>query len=399
MTIFIDGSNLFWACKSISFKIDMEKLVNRLAEGRPLGRPRYYGSISEEPTKKQLAFCRVLKYLGFEVVLKTLKKRQDLAGNVWFIEKGVDVALALDMLSMAYENAYDVAILVSGDGDYVAAVERIKKGKGKRVEVAFFEQLVSPELKMISDRFISLDKIKDEIGRIPAIEVPEVLRERLSTGYEDLDKLLLGGIPRQYPVMLTSPTCDERDLLIKRFLETGAKNGEVTFYITADPGELKTLAEEFPSNFYLVICNPQAYRMIKKMSNVSELKGVEDLSGISMALTSAFRRLDASLKGPRRICIEIIPDVLLQHQAVQTRRWLTQLIPELKWNEFTTLAMLDPEMHSRQEVLAILDLFEGEISIYDKVTEKGLKKFLKIRRMYNQKYLESELPLQKEKLQ
>jgi hypothetical protein len=56
-------------------------------------------------------------------------------------------------------------------------------------------------------------------------------------------------------------------------------------------------------------------------------------------------------------------------------------------------------MHSPEEVQAILDLFEGEINIYAKETKKGSEKILKIKKMYNQKYLESELPLKKEKLQ
>lgn len=231
------------------------------------------------------------------------------------------------------------------------------------------------------------------------IKVSETLPDYVNTGYKELDKLLFGGIPRNYAVMLTSPSCDERDLLIKKFLETGAKNGEVTFYVTIDPGEVKTLAEEFQSNFYLFICNPQADTIVKDLPNVFKLKGVENLNDINMALTSTIRKLDPSLKGPRRICIEIIPDVLLQHQAVQTRRWLSAFIPELRSNGFTTLAILDPEMHSPREVRAILDLFQGEINLYENETEQGLQKSLKIRKMYNRKYLESELPLQKEKLQ
>jgi tetratricopeptide (TPR) repeat protein/KaiC/GvpD/RAD55 family RecA-like ATPase len=231
------------------------------------------------------------------------------------------------------------------------------------------------------------------------IKVSETLPEYVSIGYEELDKLLFGGIPRNYAVMLTSPSCDERDLLIKKFLETGATKGEVTFYVTIDPGEVKTLAEEFQSNFYLFICNPQADTIVKDLPNVFKLKGVENLNDINMALTSTMRKLDPSLKGPRRICIEIISDVLLQHQAVQTRRWLSAFLPELRSNDFTTVATLDPEMHSQQEVRAILDLFEGEINLYENETEQGLQKFLKIRKMYNRKYLESELPLQKEKLQ
>jgi KaiC/GvpD/RAD55 family RecA-like ATPase len=224
------------------------------------------------------------------------------------------------------------------------------------------------------------------------------LVEPVSTGYADLDRLLGGGIPQNYVVVLTSPSCDERDLLVKSFLETGAKEGETTFFVTIDPSVAKDLTEEFPSNYYLFVCNPEAEAIIKSSPNAFTLKGAENLTDISIALTSAIRKLDPSQKGPRRICIGLVSDVLLQHHAVETRRWLTALMTKLKSEGFTTLAVMDPEMHPSQEVRAVLDLFDGEISIYKKETEKGHVKFLKIQKMSNQKYLEDELPLKKEQL-
>ncbi len=225
-----------------------------------------------------------------------------------------------------------------------------------------------------------------------------ILPDRINTGYKDLDSLLLGGIPENYAVILTSPSCDEKDLLIKRFLEAGASEGQITFYITIEASGVKTLTEKNQSSFHLFICNPQANKIIKTLPNVFKLKGVENLTDISIALSKAFRRLDTSVSGPRRACIEIISDVLLQHGAVKTRRWLTDLITELKSKGFTTLAVMNPKMHSPQEVHAILGLFDGEINIYEKESEKGLEKFLKIKKMYNQRYLESELPLRKQRL-
>lgn len=210
--------------------------------------------------------------------------------------------------------------------------------------------------------------------------------------------MLFGGIPENYAVILTSPSCDEKDLLVRRFLETGAKKGQITFYLTTEASGVRALTEESQSNFYLFVCNPQADTIIRSSPNISKLKGVENLTDISIALSSAFRRVDTSITGPKRACIEIISDVLLQHGAVQTRRWLTGLIPQLKAKGFTTLAVMNPQMHSPQEVHAILGLFEGETNIYEKESEKGLEKFLKIRKMYNQRYLESKLPLRKEKL-
>jgi tetratricopeptide (TPR) repeat protein len=212
----------------------------------------------------------------------------------------------------------------------------------------------------------------------------------IATGSPDLDKLLYGGLPQNYGVILASVSCNEKDLLIKGFLETGVKKGDDTFYMTINPSVEKALAEEFPSNFHMLVCNPQADAIVPSAPNISKLAGVENLTNISIALTSAIRKLDAR-KGPKRICIDLVSDVLLQHHAVQTRRWLTALMTELRSTGFTTLAVIDPLMHASEELHAILGLFDGEISIY----EKGAERFLRIKRMSNQKYLDDELLLKK----
>jgi KaiC/GvpD/RAD55 family RecA-like ATPase len=233
----------------------------------------------------------------------------------------------------------------------------------------------------------------EPVSKFETTEIPEGGLGRIATGYVNLDRLLGGGIPKSYAVVLTGPPCDERELLIKKFLETGTKQGEIVFYATNDPGVMKTLAEESPSNFYLFVCNPQADAIVKSAPNVLKLKGVENLTDISIALTNAIHKLDTSLKKPRRICMGIISDVLLQHHAVQTRRWLIGLITELKSAGFTILAVMDPQIHASEEVQAIVGLFEGEINIHEKETKKGLEKYLKIKKMSKQKYLDIELPL------
>jgi len=231
------------------------------------------------------------------------------------------------------------------------------------------------------------------------ISVSEItLPGHITTGCRDLDNLLLGGIPESNSVILTSPSCDERDLLIRRFLETGARRDQLTFYVTADARGIKTLVEECQSSFCLIICNPRADEIIENLPNVFKLSGVENLTEINIALTSAFRRLNVSHAGPKRACIEIISDVLLQNHAASTRRWLASIIPELRSRGFTTLAVLNPYMHPAQDVQALLDLFEGEISIYERETRKGFEKFLRIKKLHNQRYLESELSLKKERL-
>jgi hypothetical protein len=48
------------------------------------------------------------------------------------------------------------------------------------------------------------------------------------------------------------------------------------------------------------------------------------LSNVDIELVKAFRALDATTTEPRRICIEIISDVLLQHHAVTLEDGLTR---------------------------------------------------------------------------
>ena len=74
------------------------------------------------------------------------------------------------------------------------------------------------------------------------ISVP-ILPDRVTTGFADLDALLFGGIPENYAVILTSPPSNERELLIKRFLEAGTNAHATTIYFTTEPGSAKALAE------------------------------------------------------------------------------------------------------------------------------------------------------------
>jgi hypothetical protein len=126
---------------------------------------------------------------------------------------------------------------------------------------------------------------------------------------------------------------------------------------------------------------------------VFKLKGVENLTDIDIALAKAFRKLSPTENGAKRICIEVMSDVLLQHHALNTRRWLAALLPTLKSKGFTILAAVDPQMHPPEETQAVLGLFDGEITIQEKEMPYGISRFLRVRRLTNQKYVKEEIEL------
>jgi len=57
-----------------------------------------------------------------------------------------DTQLATDMVTLAALDKYDVAIIISNDGDYKSAVENTKKFN-KKIEVVFFKGSLSMLLK------------------------------------------------------------------------------------------------------------------------------------------------------------------------------------------------------------------------------------------------------------
>jgi uncharacterized LabA/DUF88 family protein len=163
--IFVDGSNLFRTCIRLNppFRPDILKLRDLLVSERRHIRTYYFCSIGNPPRESQVKFLDKLRTFHIDVVEKQVKQRGYNEDNKpILVEKGVDVALVTTMLSMAYTNAFDVAIIIGGDNDYKQAVEEVKR-LGKRVEIAFFETAIGREFKFCGDDYISLDEKIDNI--------------------------------------------------------------------------------------------------------------------------------------------------------------------------------------------------------------------------------------------
>jgi len=159
--VFIDGSNFYHGIKHNIGKtnVDFNKLSLILCSSeRELIRTYYYNAPvnredNEEKYKSQQRFFNELKRLpDLQLRLGRLEHRD---GGV--TEKGVDIYLAVDMLRYAYNNIYDVAILISSDGDFSEAVNALKD-LGKHVEYAHFVSGISKHLMDCCDRHILLTK-------------------------------------------------------------------------------------------------------------------------------------------------------------------------------------------------------------------------------------------------
>lgn len=156
--------------------VDFERFSKRLSADRKHIRTYFY-IVPLNQTKNPEAYRQQQKFFAYldqvpylERRLGRLVRRQQKLEcphcsqafyRDFHLEKGVDVKIALDMLDMAVKKIYDVAILVSGDGDFSNAVRSVKE-LGLSVESAYFPRNPSGrsghswELMQACDKFINL---------------------------------------------------------------------------------------------------------------------------------------------------------------------------------------------------------------------------------------------------
>jgi len=151
--VFIDGSNLYHVLSQQCGRHDLQfdKFAMKLAKGRQLQRTYYY-NIRQESENNPNVGQEQQKFLDsmydtpyVEVRLGIWKQRGEI-----MVEKGVDVMLATDLVTNAYNDHYDTAVVVSGDADFYPALQAVKD-VGKHIEVAAFDMNLSSESARVAD--------------------------------------------------------------------------------------------------------------------------------------------------------------------------------------------------------------------------------------------------------
>lgn len=174
--LFVDGNNFYHGLKkagaSNQGQLDFSKIARKLVGPRVWKELRYYvgqvsqtgdrtlyanqrsfaarqsnldsrisfhfGRLEERPTRSEAAE-ELLQYLGSLstpidpqvyknlVAIGTKHKRATI-----MVEKAVDVMLAVDLVALAQQDAFDTAYVLAADGDYTHAVKFVRE-RGKKV--------------------------------------------------------------------------------------------------------------------------------------------------------------------------------------------------------------------------------------------------------------------------
>ncbi len=210
--------------------------------------------------------------------------------------------------------------------------------------------------------------------------ISPTLRAKVSTGYGRLDEVLQGGFLAGSTVVLSAPASDEVPILLRNFLASGSED---SLLICRTLSSAETLAKS--EKVKALVCSDKP---VSPASNIVPGKGIENLTELNLAITDAVNSLQ-----PKRLVIDTLSDILLRHKALQTRKWLTELLERLRAKGITTFAVLNPYIHAAEEAQAVIDLFDGNLEIIEKQTEEGLKKLIRIKWMHGIEAVENEFLL------
>ncbi len=150
VAVFVDVANIFYAAKAAGIDIDYVTLLKSATAGRDFVRAYAYTGLDPD-NDNQRQFHAFLARNGYKVISKDIRKYGD--GRM---KANLDIELVVDLIKTARN--LDIAVVVSGDGDFASAIRAVQE-MGVRVEVISFRGNTSSDLIDVADSFTDIAQV------------------------------------------------------------------------------------------------------------------------------------------------------------------------------------------------------------------------------------------------
>ncbi|MGM9593118.1 MAG: NYN domain-containing protein [Candidatus Onthomonas sp.] len=171
VSVFVDGANFFFMQKDgLGWFADPKKLLGVIEEkyGEIVDAFYYIGK-DAPPVARQQNFLDALPGMGFSVVTKQIKTIYDAKTGTTKRKANLDIEIVLDMFNTI--DSYDLAVLVSGDGDFDRALQLLK-ARGKRTVVFSTSGFIANELRATAGRhYVDLASLESQIKKQVATDL------------------------------------------------------------------------------------------------------------------------------------------------------------------------------------------------------------------------------------
>lgn len=151
VAVFLDLKNVSFPVRDSGFSVDFLELRRIAVDGRrQVSATAFDTRRVKDGFDGAATFHSMLESCGWRLDLHDMYDE----GR----QKEVDVAMATAMVTGAYEDRYDVAVVISGDRDFVPAMECVRN-RGKTVEVMSFSGNLSKCSGRAADSVTLLDDL------------------------------------------------------------------------------------------------------------------------------------------------------------------------------------------------------------------------------------------------
>lgn len=158
MGVYIDLYNVEKAMEDYNIngmRLDYAELVAEVSEGYDLQFVKAYDSTeSDDRALKDLH--ESLESMKIDMHLYKPQVFVEKNGTKRLVQKEVDTSIVADVISGAYEDEYDICMIISGDRDMCPCIEKVHR-KGKKVKVAGFDIPMATCLKSNSDGCVIIE--------------------------------------------------------------------------------------------------------------------------------------------------------------------------------------------------------------------------------------------------
>ncbi len=163
VAIFVDGANYFYMQKKLGWNLDAKKVIEYCETLGELEDAYYYIGTDAPPEALQQSYLNALTTIGYSLVTKPIKTIYDSETGDSKQKANLDIEIVLDMFNTI--DNYDMAILISGDGDFERALQLLK-ARGKKYKVIATSGMISKEIRNVCGmHYIDFQNIKDLVEK------------------------------------------------------------------------------------------------------------------------------------------------------------------------------------------------------------------------------------------
>ncbi len=164
VALFIDGSNFFYMqTRDLGYFLDPKKLLQYVSQMGEITDAYYYTGEDDLQDARQQGYLDALVHMGYSLVTKRIKTIVDSQTGATRRKANLDIEIVLDMFNTI--DNYDMAVLVSGDGDFERALQLLKS-RGKQFKVLATDNFVASEIRRIAGmHYINLADIAGQLQK------------------------------------------------------------------------------------------------------------------------------------------------------------------------------------------------------------------------------------------